>query len=282
MCRENRDADVAALVATDVRLPFLHPRQVVDVVERVALGPADHDVAVRDDVLAEHAVDEDRGVHVLDGTVRPQQVPHLVLELVEEDLGDEVVVLPGHAVGVGGVDAEHLGRHPEEAAAVHSLVVLLRHERGPHRLVLRLPRQRRDDPAHPVVDDRFRAEDRPEDTLHGLLLGARQLPEALGVGGEIDAVGVPGVDVRRREDVREGPPAAGDLPVGGLVIGDQRLDLVQEPTDLGARCANGPVLGGQVRGDVHVATVRRGAASLGGGPAAWAGPPEGRPTSASR
>ena len=184
-------------------------------------------------------------------------MPHLVLELVEEDLGDEVVVLPGHAVGVGGVDAEHLGRDPEEAAAVHSLVVLLRHERGAHRLVLRLPRQRRDDSAHPVVDDRLRAEDRPEDALHGLLLAARQPPEALGVGGEIDAVGVPGVDVRRRQDVREGPPAAGDLPVGGLVVGDQRFDLVQEPPDLRARRAYRHVLGGQVGGYVHVATLRR-------------------------
>ena len=63
---EDGDADVAALVAADVRLPLLHPRQVVDVVERVALGAADDDVAVRDDVLAQHAVDEDRGVDVLD------------------------------------------------------------------------------------------------------------------------------------------------------------------------------------------------------------------------
>ena len=127
---EDGDADMAALVAADVRLPLLHPRQVVDVVERVALRPADHDVAVRDHVLAEHAVDEDRRVDVLDGSVRPQQIPHLVLEPVEEDLGDEVVVLPRHAVGVGSVDAEHLGRDPEQAAAVHPLVVLLRHQRA--------------------------------------------------------------------------------------------------------------------------------------------------------
>jgi hypothetical protein len=37
-------------------------------------------------------------------------VPHLIFELVEEDLRDEVVVLPRDPVGVGGVDAEHLGR----------------------------------------------------------------------------------------------------------------------------------------------------------------------------
>ena len=203
------------------------------------LAAADHDVAVRDDVLADHAVDEDRRVDVLEGTARPQQLPHLVLEPVEEDLGDEVVVLARHPVGVAGVDAEHLGRDPEEAAAVHPLVVLLRHERGPHRLVRRLARQRRDDPVHPVVDDRLRAVDRPEHPLHRLLLPARQLPEALGVRGEVDAVGVPGVDVRGGEDVREGPPAAGDLAVGGLVVGDQRVDLLQEPRDLGAGGARG-------------------------------------------
>ena len=162
-------------------------------------------------------------------------MPHLVLEPVEEDLGDEVVVLLRHAVDVGGGDAEHLGRDPEQAAAVHPLVVLLRHERGAHRLVLRLPRQRGDDPVHPVVDDRLGAVDRPEDSLHGLLLPARQPAEALGVGGEVDAVRVPGVDVRRGEDVAKGPPGAGDLPVGGLVVGDQRVDLAQEPRDLVAR-----------------------------------------------
>ena len=60
---------------------------------------------------------------------------------------------------------------------------------------------RGDDPAHPVVDDPLRAVDRPEDPLHGLLLPAGQAAKALGVGGEVDAVGVPGVDVRGGEDV---------------------------------------------------------------------------------
>ena len=74
------------------------------------------------------------------------------------------------------------------------------------------------------------------------------------------------MDVRRREDVREGPPAAGDLPVGGLVVGDQRLDLLQEPPDLGAGAARGCV-GGEVHGDVHVTDFT----PLGGGSAEEAG-----------
>ena len=263
MRREHGDTDVAAFVAPDLRLPLLHPGQVVDVIQRVALGPADHDVTVRDDVLAEHAVDEDRLVDVLDGPVRTQQVPHLLLELVEEDLGDEVVVLLRHAVGVGDGDAEHLGRDPQEAAAMHALVVLLRHECRPHRLVLRFARHGGDDLVHPVVDDRLRAVDRAEDALDGLLLAVRRAPEALGVGGEVDAVGVPRVDVRGREDVVEGAPAAGDLPVGGLVVGDQPVDLLKKPPELGAGAVCGRVRGRAVGGDLHVTTLRRRAGPAG-------------------
>src|SRR5262249_29942004 len=101
---------------------------------------------------------------------------------------------------------------------------------------------------------------RPEAPLHGLLLSSRPLPEACGVGGEVDAVGVPRMDMRRGEDVREGPPATGDLPVGRLVVRDQRVDLVEEAFDLVGRAARVHVLGGQVRGHVHVRTLRRGVA----------------------
>ena len=99
---------------------------------------------------------------------------------------------------------------------------------------------------------------------------ARQPAEALGVAGEVDAVGVPGVDVRGGDDVGEGPPGAGDLAVGGLVVGDQRVDLAQEARDLVARPrASG--CGGQVRDHVHVSTLRRPAGSSGGGSAARRG-----------
>jgi hypothetical protein len=141
---------------------------------------------------------------------------------------------------------------------VHPLVVLLGHERGPHRVVPGLARQCRDDPVHPVVDQGFRAVDRPEDALQCVLLRARQPAEALGIGGEVDAVGVPRVDVRGGEDVVEGPPAAGDLPVGGLVVGEQRVDLAQEPRNVRAtrRCSRLSV--GREAGDcVHAATLRQ-------------------------
>ena len=88
-----------------------------------------------------------------------------------------------------------------------------------------------------------------------------ELTEARGIGREVDAVRVPGVLVRGGEDVLEGPPAAGDLPVGRLVVGDQRVDLVQEPCDLLAPRRLGGRVCVEVGGDVHRSgTLRREAA----------------------
>src|SRR6478672_7164682 len=113
---EDGDTNVAAFVPTNVRLSLLHAGQVVLVEFAVALRSADDDVAVRDDVLAEDPVDEDRGVEVREGATRPQQLGHLLVEAREERLGDEVVRPRRYAVDVFSRDPEHLVSDAQEAA----------------------------------------------------------------------------------------------------------------------------------------------------------------------
>ncbi len=173
-----------------------------------------------------------------------QVLAHEPLEVVEEDLGDEVVVLAREAVDVLRRDAEHFVGDAQEAVAVHALVVLLRHEGGTHRLVAGLARHGGDDLRHPVVDDRLGTVDRPEHAPHRFLLARVERAEARGVGGEVDAVRVPRVDVRRGDDVVERLPAAGDLAVGGLVCLDQGIDLADEAADL--RVPDGGVHGTRI------------------------------------